>query len=257
MKRIYLVAWSVFIEFLRRRDFYIMLILLALYLMGVVVMRIIGVEDAYTARFLMGLGLSLSASLAAILTAVFMARELPDEFENRTIYPMLAKPISRLAVLQGKRLGVLALGIATLWGFSFLAWLPVPGAPGQEFSQLLLTLAVRSLGLWLLADFVLLLSVYFSAVVSAGLGLAMWFAGGSAINLALRVGERLGSLQTAIRHALAVLPDFSIFDFTQNYVQGLAPAIFGPTLGGVLLYFAALAILYNGAAIWLFNRRRL
>ncbi|MCB2156771.1 ABC transporter permease [bacterium] len=257
MRSTLLVTWGVFIEFLRRRDFYIMLILLALYLTGVVAMRIIGVEDVYTARFLMSLGLSLSASLAAILTAVFTARELPDEFENRTIYPMLAKPISRFSLLQGKRLGVLTIGVLTLWGFSLLAWLPVPNAPDQQFSQLLLVLVLRSLALWLLADFVMLLSIRLSAVVSASLGLALWFVGSPVINMVVREFDSLPSLQTIMQYVLSILPDFSIFDFTQNYVQGLAPAVTSSTLGGVLLYFVGLAILYNGGAIWFFSRRRL
>lgn len=257
MRGLGLVTWSVFIEFARRRDFFIMLILLGLYLVGMLAMRVIGVDNDHTARFLMGLGLSFSASLAAILTAVFMARELPEEYENRTIYPMLAKPISRSIVLQGKRLGVLALGIATLWGFSILAWLPVPGVADQHHGQLLTVLLLRSLGLWLLADFVLLLSVRFSAVVSAAIGLGMWFAGGPVVNLALRETGSSGPLRTVAEHLLAVLPDFSMFDFTQNYVQGLERVITGPTLGSLLLTFAGLAILYNGAAIWLFSRRKL
>jgi ABC-type transport system involved in multi-copper enzyme maturation permease subunit len=62
-------------------------------------------------------------------------RLMPPEFESRTIYPLLAKPVSRGTVLLGKYLGAVTaslsalalfyLGYALLAGFREQFWFPV------------------------------------------------------------------------------------------------------------------------------------
>src|SRR5690606_30837975 len=125
----------------------------------------------------LGLGLSLSASFAAILVAAFASRQLPEEFENRTLYPLLAKPISRGEVLMGKFLGVLVIGVTSLLVFTLFCWLPVPRLADQSTVLLLQALFLRTVSLAMLAALVMALSVRLPAVLAAGLGLFWWFFG--------------------------------------------------------------------------------
>src|SRR5690606_18309857 len=125
MKQPLLVAEGVLLQFMRRNEFYVVLILLGIYLAGLMILRLTGgIDSVEMQRFVLALGLSLSASFAAILVAAFASRQLPEEFENRTLHPLLAKPISRSQVLLGKFLGVLAIGIGSLLIFTLVCWVP-------------------------------------------------------------------------------------------------------------------------------------
>jgi ABC-type transport system involved in multi-copper enzyme maturation permease subunit len=111
MKKVFAVSGVVIKELYRRKDFYVLFILTALVtlLLGTVNFF----DDKNIVRFLKEACLMLVWASTLVIAITIAARQLPSERENRTIFPLLAKPISRWQVLVGKFLGCwLATGIA-------------------------------------------------------------------------------------------------------------------------------------------------
>jgi ABC-type transport system involved in multi-copper enzyme maturation permease subunit len=59
------------------------------------------------AQFLRDISLSLTSLFGVVLTVVLSVNQLPGEVENRTIYNILSKPVSRLQYMVSKYLGIL------------------------------------------------------------------------------------------------------------------------------------------------------
>ena len=63
---------------------------------------------------------------ATLLTLFLAARQIPDEIEHRTIYPLLARPLSRDVYILGKWVACTLVGLAVFAALFVLGWLPVP-----------------------------------------------------------------------------------------------------------------------------------
>lgn len=118
MNAIWSIALVVILEMIRRKDFYM------LFFLTVVITLLMGsiniFHDDNIVRYLKELCLLLiwlSSLFMAIATA---ARQLPSEKENRTLFPLLAKPVSRAQLILGKYLGCwLTCGLALLVFYFF------------------------------------------------------------------------------------------------------------------------------------------
>lgn len=257
LHRVFLIARTVWLEFLRRKDFYVVMILVGLFTMGIVIVRVIGVENPATARFLMSLGLLLSYALAAILTATVAARQLPNEIEKRTLLPLLAKPVSRAEIILGKSLAVAAVACASLMLFLLLSWAPVPRLADQHFFAFVQMAVLRMVALCLLAIYTIALSLLMPGVVAILISLATFFAAPTIVNFAAQVvgnSWRLGG--SLVERVLAIVPDFSVFEHSQRYVEGASPMAI-PAVFAVLAYGMAFAAFFYSLTVWRFNRRPL
>lgn len=103
MRRALTIARMVWLEMLRRKDFYVMFIMLGALLYALLSVNIFGLGT--TARYIMDLGLLMAWLFTLILSVSISCRQLPDEEKDGTIYPLLAKPITRWELLSGKWLG--------------------------------------------------------------------------------------------------------------------------------------------------------
>jgi len=107
-------------ELYRRKDFYVLLVLTA------VITGLLGsvnfFNDPKIARYLKEICLLLIWISSLVICITTAARQIPAEKENRTIFPLLAKPVTRWQVVFGKFLGCwLACGIALLVFYLFFA----------------------------------------------------------------------------------------------------------------------------------------
>src|SRR6266478_795460 len=118
MKNIFAVSGIVLKELYRRKDFYVLFILTALICLVMSSVRIF--NDAKVARYLKEICLALVWISSLVIAITTAARQIPSERENRTLFPLLAKPLSRTQLLLGKFLGCwLACGFALLCFYSF------------------------------------------------------------------------------------------------------------------------------------------
>lgn len=257
MRNFFIITWTVWIEYLRRKDFYVVLILTGLFVLSALVARALGVRTADEAFFLMSFGLSLAWLLAGVLTIMLASRQLPREFDQRTLYPLLARPLSRITFLAGKITGVSALGMLSLLLFTLLAWLPTPKSTDQSLAMLAQTLGLQMLAMALLATLACALSLYMPPIVAALVTLAVFLVGGSALQ-GLRFGFRDFStpLQTAVDRLLTLVPDFSVFEHIPRFVEGQPPMSLAGSLS-IAAYGLLLIALYFMFAAWSLSRRQL
>jgi ABC-type transport system involved in multi-copper enzyme maturation permease subunit len=214
-------------------------------------------DDSSIVRYLKDICLLLIWISTLIIAVVTTARQIPAEKESRTIFPLLAKPVSRGQLIVGKFLGCwLACGIALV--VFYLFFIIVTGARAHEWH---LVAYLKVIGLqWMMLGVVvamtLLGSVVFSAVSSnaticliAVFGIL--FLGEHLGKIALRQSEPVSSV---LYTAYFCIPHLELFDVRQQVVNDQPLPGFSDC-GLATLYAAS----YAGAilfATWLVFRRK-
>src|ERR1043165_7645663 len=114
------IASVVIKESYRRKDFYVLFVLTAVLTLTLGSASFF--NDKSIVRYLKEVCLLFIWISALVIAVGTSARQIPAERENRTIFPLLAKPISRAQLIAGKFLGCwLAWGLALLGSVVFAA----------------------------------------------------------------------------------------------------------------------------------------
>lgn len=249
----WLIGKGVLLEAMRRREFWVLCIFGLVFLAGVAVVRIVGVENPETAAFILNLGLSLALGAAQLLTILTAARQLPAEFENRTIYPILAKPVGRAEYLVGKWWACTAAGLAALALLSGIAWIPAPHVPGTSAGTMVQMMAAGAASLGVAAAVALLLSLAMPQAVNIVLcGLVVWFGGKAADFVVAHAGT--SGARGAAQWVAAYVPDFGKLNLVTRYTDGIGPLPAGE-FAALAAYAAVLLAFCHAAAFAIFRRR--
>ena len=253
MRSIYLIAKSTIIETLRRKDIYVVL-MLALVIIGLAGMfNFFGISGLN--KFIKDISLSVINILIIIISVVITARQLPTELEQRTIYPMLAKPINRLQFLLGKFLGVLLLCTFTLVSFTviFLIVLAIVGSStGWIFVQ---ALYLRFLSLCLICSLTLCLSLFFTH--SANVTFMLLFCLGASMfsrTIVLVYYQVSEGLRLILKLFYFLIPHLDLFDMSKRVVHDWPPV---PLYVLILmtLYAFSFTFIFLSIALLRFRRR--
>jgi ABC-type transport system involved in multi-copper enzyme maturation permease subunit len=131
------LAGVVIKELYRRKDFYVLFVVTAL--ITLVMGSVNFFNEEKIVRYLKDICLLLIWISSLVIAVGTAARQLPAERESRTIFPLLAKPVTRGEVILGKFLGCwLACGICLMVFYAFFA--AVSGAkegqlPALQYAQ--------------------------------------------------------------------------------------------------------------------------
>jgi ABC-type transport system involved in multi-copper enzyme maturation permease subunit len=118
MNTVLALAGVVIKELYRRKDFYVLFVLTAL--ITLVMGSVSFFHDAKIVRYVKDIALLLIWVSALVIAIGTTARQIPAERENRTIFPLLAKPVTRGQVILGKFAGCwLACGLALIVFYLF------------------------------------------------------------------------------------------------------------------------------------------
>jgi Cu-processing system permease protein len=118
MNKVFALTDVVIKELYRRKDFYVLFVLTAL--ITLVLGSVNFFNDPKIVRYLKDICLLLIWISSLVIAITTAARQLPAERENRTIFPLLAKPVTRGQVIVGKFTGCwLACGVALLVFYVF------------------------------------------------------------------------------------------------------------------------------------------
>lgn len=250
-----LVGEGVLIQLLRRKDVYVLLILGGLFTTGVLIVNLVGVENPATGTFLLNMGLSLAWMLAHILTLVLMARQIPDEIDNRTLYPLLAKPVDRGVMLVGKWLACALCGCSIFVCLALLGYVPAPKMETYHGMMLVQAVVAQFLSIGLLAAVTLLLSLVTPRGVSLVLaGLLFFF--GTKVTTFFLARLRGSAFEDLARWMVAYLPDFSKLNLITRYTDGIAALSPGEFLS-LCLYAIVMTAFSLALSIFIFKRRAL
>lgn len=244
------------LELYRRKDLWVVLILSVVILAPLSVMTTTGTTPAY--RTVNEVALLLIWIFAITINLNITARLLPAEFESRTIYPLLAKPIRRPTLLFGKYCGALVASLSALALFYLVLALLLGIRQGVWGSLILLqALLLHAACLAVTTAITLLGSLFLS--VSANLTLVALLVVGMLTN-----GQQLCQLaatqsippRTLLLSLHWLAPHLEFFDLRQRLIHDWPPVSW-LLIGYVLLYAAGYITICLTLAGILFQRKRL
>jgi ABC-type transport system involved in multi-copper enzyme maturation permease subunit len=255
MNTIGALAGVVIKELYRRKDFYVLFVLTAVITVAAGSVRFF--QDPNIVRYVKDLCLLLIWVSALLISIATAARQIPAERENRTIFPLLAKPVARGQVILGKFLGCwLASGAALAVFYLFFA--VVTGSREHDWPVLdyLQAFLLQWTMLGIVTAMTMLGSIVFAApsstvtilfVVVAGI----LFLGRHLNTVALHNAEPVRSIIYAIYF---IIPHLELFDVRERVVNdwGLVNWL---DCGLAVLY----AVAYTGLFLvltWLAFRRK-
>jgi Cu-processing system permease protein len=254
MKQILTLAVVVWFEMMRRKDLYVLLILMATLLAGLLSFDVFGL--AGVTGYVKDMGLLAVWLLAWILAINTSVRQLPQEEQRGTLFPLLAKPVSRLTLILGKWLGawsVTGFALACLYLTLCLGIF----LKGGRFDAMTLLQAVilHGAALGLVCALGIALSTRMNRDAAT---VTTYVVTAAAFILLPRVPSLLlgasGMMNTSLYTLYYLFPHFELFDLRRRLVHdwGCAP---GFTIAGILAY-AALMTLTLLLLAWLGYRKR-
>ena len=254
MRNILAVAGVVLRGWSRRKDGYILVLLLALLQYAVASLGAPGTESS--GLYLFDAGLLLAWCFGWVIAMHVGASELPGEESRGTVYLLLAKPLSRAELLAGKWLGAWgAVAACTLACYAVaLAFALVHGVRPPA-GVLLQAALLHLVSLSVLTALALALSTRLNRDATLAT------TGVAALALALVV-PRIPQLAcyahgwrgVALDACYYALPHLELFDLRRRVLHG-----FGPLPAGVLAQLVAYGAAWTGAllvAAWCAYRRR-
>jgi len=232
-----------FIELWRRNDIFAMFVLALALMVPLSMSTPFGAKGA--TRYLDEAALLLVWAYSLFISLGTGARLFPPEFESRTVYTLLAKPISRGALLVGKFAGAVAASwsaLAFFYAMFAVASLMRGGfGYGADFVQaFVLHLAFSALAVAVSLLGSLLVTPSANLTLSSIALVAMFFFGRRLPAYADTVSAPLSWL---VRAAYAVAPHAEFFDMRQRVVHGWGGVewtVFLAVLGYAAFYVVAL-----------------
>jgi ABC-type transport system involved in multi-copper enzyme maturation permease subunit len=243
------IARLVWLEVLRRKDVYVLFILLGALLFSLMSVNVFGLGGVV--RYVTDLGFLLAWLFSWILAISIAARQLPQEEQRRTIFPLLAKPVRRWELLLGKWLGAWTVASAGALAF-YLAITAVAAAKGGRLQGVtwLQAFGLHAMLLAILTALAMALSTRESQGAAATLSYVLAVAAYAVVprmsEFALQAdGVRLQAM-LALHYAL---PHFELFDMRQRLVHGWGAVGWGAWLQ--ILAYGALWVAILLSAAWM------
>ena len=253
-QRVWAIAHNVFRETVRDKILYIVLLYLAV--MAGAVLLIPDIANGAEVTVVLNIGLA-GINILALLVAAFIGPNLINkEIEKRTMYLLVAKPISRAELIVGKHVGLSVL-------ISLLLAIMAPIYMGGA-AMLQIDLPYGSLGLAILFIFLeqvvilgvaILFGVITSSLLATLLTLALYVMGHLSQTLLQFTNNMDASLSKSLLQGLfLILPDFTRLNLKNDaiYAQLPTPADMGFSALYSLCYAAGLLAI----AVIVFSRRQ-
>ncbi|HTL90186.1 MAG TPA: ABC transporter permease [Leptolyngbya sp.] len=236
--RILAIATNVFREVMRDRVLY----LIGLYAAAILLANQLlpQIAAATERKILLDLTLAVMPVLGLIV-AIFLGTGLVNkEIEKRTVFVLIAKPISHAEFIVGKHFGLSAVLAILITAMSAIA-IAILFAAKIPFSleNLLISSGFLFLQLSLVSAIAILFSVFTNALLAMLLTFGMYLMGQLSQDI-VKFGRltKNPTIETATQGLYLVLPDLARLDLKNQAVYNLVPA------ASVLLNSALYAVLY-------------
>jgi len=255
MTRAAVIAAIVWLELLRRKDIYVLLILLGALLAGLVSLNVFGLGGA--TAYVKDIGLLLAWLFGWILAVSATARELPQEETRGTIFSLLAKPLRRAELLAGKWLGCWSIvAAAALAFYAIVAAVALAKGAGFDAVALAQGFVLHLCALGVICALALCCSTRLNADAAAAL---TYVVSAACLLLAPRLPHLAayasGFRFTALLALYHALPHFDLFDMRRRLVHDLGPLPW-PVFGAVAAYGIVLTALFLLLAWTAYRRKR-
>lgn len=246
-----LIAWKalarcVILESIRRKDLWVVAILGFLILLSSSALGFFGFDGLQVfAKDMAVTVLGMFSTIIAVLTA---SRLLPEEIKNRTLYPLLARPITRLDLLIGKFIGSV---IVTWISFLLLSALTAIALLvfKVKFEPIMAQyIFLKMVGLTIVCAFSMMFSAFLTPNAAATISFIFAF-GSPMIVRGLTMGYEgaSASVKPVFPIINAVLPQVSLFDLGGRAVN----FNWGPVSIGVVGFLLAYAACYSTVMLFI------
>jgi len=220
----------------RRRVLQAVIALVALIMISMLFVAYL--SPAEQSRMLISGGLS-AITVFGILLSIFVAAFLiPQEIQNRTIYPILAKPVRRFEFVLGKYLGaliVLGLMVAVMTGVLVLILLIsdhyVQDQPGSVFdpnlAKVVFAAAMSYCALAVLTALIILISTIGSTTMTIISAFIAWALGSLQSTFLDSIQQTTGFAHLVLILFYNVVPKLENFDFRHEVANFMPISVVG------------------------------
>ncbi len=241
------------LESIRRKDLWVVAILGFLVIASAGMLGIFGFQGLEL--FAKDLGFSVLSMFSTVVAVLTSTRVMPEELKQRTLYPLLARPISRFDLLVGKLLGSILVSwigfllLAAMTGIALL-WF------GVKFDLLTVQyLVAKMLGLVIVCSVGLTLSLCMTHAAGCTVSVRVAFASGLISRaLILACASSSDGFRLLFKVLNGVLPAYGLFD-----LGGRAAYLhWSPVAPWVILALAAYMLIYSSSMLalaWIRFRR--
>lgn len=213
------IGKATLLEAVRRRDIYVMLILSAVIIAAAGIFNIFDVPEL--SKFMIDVTLSIINVFTVIIAVIVSARQLPYELERRTLYPMLAKPVSRFEFLFGKFLGVFGMATVALLIFVVVACLLFAIYGIQMRGIFFQYVYLRWISLFVVCSMTLCLSLVLTHAANVTISLLICMCAALFTRTIIIVHDSLNPLQQKLIHAAYwIFPHLDLFDLSKRVIHG-------------------------------------
>ena len=256
MNKVFAVSGVVIKEMVRRKDFYV------LFVLTVVITALMGSINLFNedsiVRYVKEICLMLIWISTLVIAVTTTARQIPAERESRTIFPLLAKPITRTQVMLGKFVGCwLAVGIALLVFYTFFSVVSVAREHELPLANYFQALWLH----WMMLGIVIAATLAGSLVLTTAANIAIVilivmgiFLLGEYLNrFAIQAGGLIGWATYAIYY---VIPHLELFDVRDRIIHNWQTLSWEAMLLASLYAAAYIGVFLTASAL-LFRRKPL
>lgn len=251
------LAGVVLKELYRRKDFYVLFILTVL--LTLVLGSINFFNEQNIARYVKEFCLLLIWIASLVIAVTTTARQIPAERELRTIFPLLAKPVSRGDLIFGKFLGCwFASGFVLFVFYIFFAVMTGAREHHLDVAAYMQALWLHWMMLGIVVGMVLLGSIVFAApssnsTISFIVILGILLLGRHLNKVALGLAEPTGSILYVIYY---IMPHLEFYDLRELIVHNIG-SIPWWAVGVSTVYAIIYATLFQLLAWMTFRRKAL
>lgn len=255
MMTVLAIARAMLKELIRKKDLYVLVILMLALLGFLFYQDFFGIENI--SRYIKDIGYSLVTLFSFIIAVTFMARQIPQEIESRTIYPLLAKPVTRYSVILGKFAGgaIVSTGAFSVFYGIFVFFCSMAGGP-LDTALLLQGYMMGLLFLVLVNALVMLFSTFLTTSANVTLTFLLYIIiGGSSGQLRNMALFSEGASSFLYGTLYYLIPHFEFFDLRVRIAHSW-DALPGWVVAAVSLYtfIYCWGLLYLSSLI--FKRKR-
>ena len=257
MNNILVITSIVLKELIRRKDAYVLLIITVLLTLMSGSVHFFG--DMKMVRYMKELCLLLVWVSSIVIAVTLAARQIHAERESRTLFSMLAKPVSRNELVLGKFFGCwLACGMALLAFYGFFVVTAVSRGESWRLLEYFQAFWLHWVMLGVIVAMVLCGSLVFAApssnaTISFVVILGILMLGRHLGKLALQMSEPSQTVAMTIFYAM---PHLEFYDLRDLIIHDW-PLVKWSAIGFATLYGAAYAAAFLGIACFLFRRKPL
>ncbi len=254
MTQILTIASVVWLKMLRKKDIYVLLILTGALLTTLISLDIFGLGKV--TGYIKEMGLLMAWLFGWILAVNVSSREIPEEETRGTIFPLLAKPITRFQFLCGKLLGSFTIVAVAILVFYVLVFAVVISRGGTfDFKTIAQGYALHCAALAVLSAMSLAFSTRMNYDAAASISYVL---SGVMFLLVRRIPVFITYAEGIRANALMIiynlLPHLEIFDMRKRIIHDYGPLNALPFCG-ILAYGLLLSLLFLMLA-WLSYRQK-